>query len=100
MAAAAVAGGQGIETAIGAGQTLLTASQGVAGWLTRRARPVLQYACVGCAAVVFAPLCWSSYLPLLLVLPAIGVRILRERIAARSARTAPAAGAATAFVTG
>lgn len=70
----------------------------LAGWLTRRARPVLQYACVGCAAVVFAPLCWSSYLPLLLVLPAIGVRILLERSAPAApgaptrASVAPAAG--------
>ena len=54
----------------------------IVGWLTRRTRPALQYACVGCAAVVFAPLCWTSYLPLLLVLPAVWIGTLRERAAA------------------
>jgi hypothetical protein len=39
----------------------------VVGWLTRRRYAIMQYACVGTAAVLFAPLCWSSYLPLLLV---------------------------------
>lgn len=37
------------------------------GLALRRARPLVQYAWVGAAAVLFAPLCWSTYLPLLLV---------------------------------
>ena len=35
-------------------------------WLWRRAEPVLRYALVTVAAVLFAPLCWATYLPLLL----------------------------------
>jgi hypothetical protein len=50
-----------------------------AGWLTRSARATVQYSLVGCAAVLFAPLCWSSYLPLLLVPMAVGVCVWRER---------------------
>ena len=49
-----------------------------AGWLARKSRPEFQYAWVGAAAVLFAPLCWSSYLPLLLVLPALGLGVFLE----------------------
>jgi hypothetical protein len=38
----------------------------IAGWLTRRSAAPMQYAVVSCAAVLFAPLCWRSYLPILL----------------------------------
>lgn len=35
-------------------------------WLMRRQKPIMQMAVIGSVAVVFAPLCWSSYLPMLL----------------------------------
>jgi hypothetical protein len=38
----------------------------IAGWLTRRSPAPMQYAIVSCAAVLIAPLCWRSYLPILL----------------------------------
>jgi hypothetical protein len=36
------------------------------GWLTRRLKSPLHYACIGSAAVIFGPICWTSYLPILL----------------------------------
>jgi hypothetical protein len=36
-------------------------------WLARHLEPRLQMAAVGCVAVLFAPLCWDYYLPMLLV---------------------------------
>ena len=36
------------------------------GWLLRRRSMVLQLSAMGSAAVLFAPICWTSYLPLLL----------------------------------
>lgn len=43
-------------------------------WLLRRAEPRLQTACVGCSAVIFAPLCWIYYWPMLLVPLALLIR--------------------------
>jgi hypothetical protein len=60
-----------------------------AGWLARKSRPAIQYAWVGAAAVLFAPLCWSSYLPLLLVLPALGLGVLIESRNARANAVRP-----------
>jgi hypothetical protein len=45
-------------------------------WLMRRRDPVLQYAVITCVAVLFAPLCWVHYLPLLLAPAAILFRDL------------------------
>lgn len=61
-------------TTVGIAAPLLT------GWFTRKRSANVQYAFVGCAAILFAPLCWSSYLPLLLVAVAawIGERQLRR----------------------
>jgi|GEM_PF-1471601 len=47
-------------TVMALGAPLLTA------WLARRTEPVMRYALVTVAAVLFAPLCWATYLPLLL----------------------------------
>ena len=41
------------------------------GWLLRRRPMALQLSAMGCAAVLFAPICWTSYLPLLLSLFAV-----------------------------
>jgi hypothetical protein len=51
----------------------------LAAWLVRKREPVLQYAVVTCTAVLFAPLCWISYLPLLLAPAALVFRSLNER---------------------
>ena len=60
-------------TTVGIGAPLLT------GWLTRRGNRNLQYGCVGAAAIMFGPLCWTSYLPILLspVAVALGLRVRR-----------------------
>jgi hypothetical protein len=47
------------------------AGPGVAVYLSRKWRPKLQYAFVANAAILFAPLCWHMYLPLLLTPAAI-----------------------------
>ena len=41
------------------------------GWLLRRRPMALQLSAMGCAAVLFAPTCWTSYLPLMLSLFAV-----------------------------
>ena len=41
------------------------------GWLLRRRQMALQVSAMGCAAVLFAPTCWTSYLPLILSLLAV-----------------------------
>lgn len=46
----------------------------VAFWFTRRLEPRLQMTLVGCAAVLFAPLCWVFYLPMLMVPCALLIR--------------------------
>lgn len=38
----------------------------LSGWLLRRHPMVLQLSVMGCAAVLFSPICWTSYLPILL----------------------------------
>lgn len=43
-------------------------------WWTRRLEPALRYALVTVAAVAFAPLCWTTYLPLLLAPLALWIR--------------------------
>jgi hypothetical protein len=43
----------------------------LAGWLLRRRPMALQVSAMGCAAVLFAPTCWTSYLPLILSLFAV-----------------------------
>jgi hypothetical protein len=48
---------------------------------TRKCAPRTRYALVGLAAVFFAPLCWTSYLPLLLAPLALWWRELRESAA-------------------
>jgi hypothetical protein len=50
-----------------------------AAWLTRRTRDTaLRCGIVAAAAVLFAPLCWATYLPLLLAPLAVGVRLRFE----------------------
>jgi hypothetical protein len=57
-------------TLLGIGAPLLCA------WLTRRMdNAVLRYGLVTVAAVLFAPLCWTTYLPLLLAPLAVAVRL-------------------------
>jgi hypothetical protein len=51
----------------------------IAAWLTRKREVVFQYAVVTCAAVLFSPLCWTTYLPLLLAPAALVFRSLSER---------------------
>ena len=41
------------------------------GWLLRRQPMALQISAMGCAAVLFSPTCWTSYLPLILSLFAV-----------------------------
>jgi len=41
------------------------------GWLLHRRPMALQVSAMGCAAVLFAPTCWTSYLPLILSLFAV-----------------------------
>ncbi|HEX2189805.1 MAG TPA: glycosyltransferase 87 family protein [Longimicrobiaceae bacterium] len=61
-------------TAVGVAAPLLAART------TRRMRePALRYGLVTVAAVVFAPLCWATYLPLLLAPLAVAVRLGLER---------------------
>jgi hypothetical protein len=36
------------------------------GWLSRKKKPEIQYACVTAGAILFGPLCWTTYLPILL----------------------------------
>lgn len=51
----------------------------LAAWWTRKVRdPALRYGVVTAAAVLFAPLCWATYLPLLLAPLAIAVRLRAE----------------------
>jgi hypothetical protein len=38
----------------------------LAGWFLRKQPMVFQLSVIGCAAVVLAPICWTSYLPVLL----------------------------------
>jgi hypothetical protein len=38
----------------------------LAGYILRRTHRILQISVVGCSAVVFAPICWITYLPVLL----------------------------------
>lgn len=54
---------------------------GVAVYLSRKCEPKLQYAFVANAAILFAPLCWHMYLPLLLTPAAI---LFKEWTARRS----------------
>lgn len=70
-------------TAVAVGAPLLTA------WWTRRAHPVLRYALVTVAAVVFAPLCWATYLPLLLAPVAVAVGLRRASGRGEGAIPAP-----------
>jgi hypothetical protein len=51
------------------------------GWWARRLQPPMQYSLVTCAAVLFSPLCWATYLPLLLAPAAIGLRTRFEGVA-------------------
>jgi hypothetical protein len=48
------------------------------GWLLRRRSMALQISAMGCAAVLFAPICWTSYLPLTLSLFAV---LIGQRLA-------------------
>jgi hypothetical protein len=41
------------------------------GWLARKREPRLQYALICCAALLFSPLCWGTYLPVVLAPAAI-----------------------------
>lgn len=41
------------------------------GWFLRRRPMALQVSAMGCAAVLFAPTCWTSYLPMILSLLAV-----------------------------
>lgn len=69
-------------TLLGIGAPLLCA------WVTRRMEnSVLRYGLVTIAAVLFAPLCWTTYLPLLLAPLAVAVR---QWIDAGPAQMAPA----------
>lgn len=43
-------------------------------WVVRQQKPKMQMAIVGSVAVLFAPLCWSSYLPMLLAPLALWLR--------------------------
>ncbi|MDQ3814222.1 MAG: DUF2029 domain-containing protein [Armatimonadota bacterium] len=43
-------------------------------WLVRRQKPLMQYACVGAGVLLFAPLCWTMYLALLLAPLALWLR--------------------------
>lgn len=76
-------------TVVGVAAPLLTA------WLTRKARDVaLRCGLVTAAAVLFAPLCWATYLPLLLAPLAAAVRNRAEarRGAAAGLEEGPADG--------
>ncbi len=46
----------------------------LAGFLLRRKHMMLQLSVIGCSAVVFAPICWITYLPILLTLVSLLVR--------------------------
>lgn len=71
-------------TLLGIGAPLLCA------WLTRRIEnSVLRYGLVTIAAVLFAPLCWTTYLPLLLAPLAVAVRLWVDADDRPGCRTQP-----------
>lgn len=46
----------------------------LAAWMTRKKETGMQAACVAVAGALFAPICWTCYLPLLLIPVALGLR--------------------------